>query len=130
MERSYKDEMDSIISNQTWILVDLPTKAKPLKNKCVFRRKYNTDWSIQTFKSRLVSKGFKQKHGLEYFDTYSHVVRLTSIRIIMVMASIHNLYVHQMDVKTVFLNGDLDEDLIWKNLRVLFFLEMKIKFAN
>jgi len=55
------DEMDSIISNQTWILVDLPPGSKPISNKWVFRRKYNTDGSIQTFKARLVAKGFKQK---------------------------------------------------------------------
>ena len=54
------DEMDSIISNQTWILVDLPAGSKAISNKWVFRRKYNTDGSIQTFKARLVAKGFKQ----------------------------------------------------------------------
>ena len=74
----------------------------------VFKRKYNTDGSKQTFKARLVAKGFKQKHDIEYFDTYAYVGRLTSIWILMVITSIHNLYVHQMDVKTIFLNDDLD----------------------
>ena len=91
-------------------MIDLPTRLKPIKNKWVFKRKYNTDGSIQTFKARLVVKGFKQKHGIEYFDTYGPFVRLTSIRALMVIASIHNLYVHQMDIKTTFLNGDLDEE--------------------
>ena len=105
------DEMDSIISNQTWILVDLPPGSKLISNKWVFRRKYNTDGSIQIFKARLVAKGFKQKRGIDYFDTYAPVARLTSIRVLFAIASIYNLHVHQMDVKTAFLNGDLDEEI-------------------
>ena len=55
------DEMDSILSNNTWVLMDLPTGSKPIGCKWVFRRKYNTNGSIQTFKAKLVAKGFKQK---------------------------------------------------------------------
>jgi hypothetical protein len=90
------------------ILVDLPHGSKPIGCKWVFRRKYNTDGSLQTFKSRLVVKGFKQKEGIDYFDTYASVARITSIRVLMALASIFDLYVHQMDVKTAFLNGDLE----------------------
>ena len=77
----------------------------------VFRRKYNTDGSIQTFKARLVARDFKQKRGIDYFDTYALVARLTSIRVLFAIASIYNLHVHQMDVKTAFLNGDLDKEI-------------------
>ena len=105
------DEFESLISNQTWVLVDLPQGSKAIGCKWVFRRKYNTDGSIQTFKARLVAKGFKQKKGIDYFDTYAPVARLTSIRILFALASLYNLHVHQMDVKTTFLNGDLDEEV-------------------
>ncbi|RVW78145.1 Retrovirus-related Pol polyprotein from transposon TNT 1-94 [Vitis vinifera] len=105
------DEMDSIMSNQTWELVDLPPGSKPIGCKWVFRRKYHTDGMIQTFKARLVAKGFKQKEGIDYFDTYAPVARTTSIRILFALASIHNIFVHQMDVKTEFLNGDLNEEV-------------------
>ena len=105
------DEIDSIMSNNTWILVDLPPGSKPIKNKWVFRRKFNSDGSIQTFKARLVAKGFAQKKGLDYFDTYAPVARITSIRILFALASINKLHVHQMDVKTGFLNGDLKEEV-------------------
>jgi hypothetical protein len=105
------DEMDSILSNNTWVLVDLPHGSKPIGCKWVFRKKYNTDGSLQTFKGRLVAKGFKQKEGIDYFDTYAPVARITSIRVLMALASIFDLYVHQMDVKTAFLNGDLDEEV-------------------
>lgn len=110
-KEAINDEMDSILSNQTWVLVDLPQGSQPISSKWVFRRKYNTDGSIQTFKARLVAKGFKQRKGIDYFDTYAPVARITSIRVLMAIASIYNLFVHQMDVKTAFLNGDLDEEV-------------------
>ena len=101
-QEAVNDEIDSIMSNNTWILVDLPPGSKPIKNKWVFRRKFNFDGSIQTFKARLVAKGFAQKKGLDYFDTYAPVARITSIRILFALASINKLHVHQMDVKTAF----------------------------
>ncbi|RVW46570.1 Retrovirus-related Pol polyprotein from transposon TNT 1-94 [Vitis vinifera] len=110
-KEAINDEMDSIMSNQTWELVDLPPRSKPIGCKWVFRRKYHTDGMIQTFKARLVAKGFKQRECINYFDTYAPVARKTSIRILFALASIHNLFVHQMDVKTAFLNGDLNEEV-------------------
>ena len=98
------------MSNGTWVLVDLPPSCKPIGCKWVFRRKYNTDGSLQTFKARLVTKGFIQK-GVDYFDTYAPMARITSIRVLFSLASIHDLYIHQMDVKTTFLNGDLDKEV-------------------
>lgn len=93
-KEAINDEMDSILSNQTWVLVDLPPSSKPISNKWVFRRKYNTDGSIQTFKARLVAKEFKQKQGVDYFDTYALMARLTSIRVLLALTSIYNLFVH------------------------------------
>ena len=101
--------MNSILSNNTWVLVYLPLHSKPIGYKWVFRRKYNTNGSIQTFKTRLVANCFIQKEGVDYFDTYSPVVRVTLIRVLFALTSIYKLYVHQMDVKTTFLNGDLKE---------------------
>ena len=60
---------------------------------------------------RLIIKGYKQKEGLDYFDTYSLVTRISSIRMLIAITTIHNLEIHQMDVKTAFLNGDLDEEI-------------------
>jgi hypothetical protein len=105
------DEMDSILSNNTWVLVDLPRGSKPIECKWIFRKKYNTYGFLQTFKARLVDKRFKQKEGIDYFDTYAPVAIITSIRVLMALASIFDLYVHQMDIKTAFLYGDLDEEV-------------------
>ena len=75
----------------------------------MFRKKYNTDGSIQTFKARLVIKGFTLKKGVDYFDTYSSAAIITSIKFLFALTSIYKLYAHQMDVKMTFLNGDLKE---------------------
>ena len=69
------------------------------------------DDSIKKYKARLLSKGYRQKEGVDFFDTYSPVTRITSIRMLIAIASIYNLEIHQMDVKTTFLNGDLDEEI-------------------
>ena len=105
------DEMDSIIGNNTWELSELPPGSKAIGCKWVFRRKYKTDGTVSAFKARLVAKGFRQREGIDYFDTYAPVARITSIRILFALASLQNLIVHQMDVKTAFLNGELSEEV-------------------
>ena len=88
------DEIDSIMSNQTWVLVDLLLGSKPISSKLVFRRKYNSDNYLQTFKDRLVVKEFKQRNGIDYCNTYAPVARLTSIRVLFAIASLNDLYVY------------------------------------
>ena len=70
-----------------------------------------TDGSINKYKARLVVKGFRQREGLDYFDTYSPITRITSIRMLIAIASLYNLEIHQMDMKIAFLNGELDEEI-------------------
>jgi hypothetical protein len=67
--------------------------------------------TIDKYKARLVAKGFTQKEGEDFFDTYSLVTRLTTIRVLVALAASHGLLIHQMDVKTTFLNGELDEKI-------------------
>ncbi|GJY02061.1 retrotransposon protein, putative, ty1-copia subclass [Tanacetum coccineum] len=69
------------------------------------------DGTVDKYKARLVIQGFRQREGLDYFDTYSPVTRITSIRMIIAIAALRNLEIHQMDVKTAFLNGDLEEEI-------------------
>ena len=69
------------------------------------------DGTIDKYKARLVIKSYKQKEGLDYFDTYSPVTRINSIKMVLAIVALRNLEVHQMDVKTTFLNGDLDEEI-------------------
>ena len=106
-----KSEIDSILLNHIWELVDLPPGCKPLSSKWIFKRKQKVDGSIDKYKARFVIKGYKQTKGLDYFDTYSPVTRINSIRMVLAIAALRNLEVHQMDVKIAFLNGDLDEEI-------------------
>ena len=92
-------------------MVDLPPGNKPIGYKWIFKRKLKPDGTIDKYKARLVAKGYRQKEGLDYFDTYSPVSRITSIRMLIAIASLYNMDIHQMDVKTAFLNGELDEEI-------------------
>ena len=69
------------------------------------------DGSIEKYKARLVAKDFSQKQNVDYFDTFASVTMISSIRILIALASIHRLFIHQMDVKIAFLNGDLEEEI-------------------
>nr|GEV31702.1 hypothetical protein [Tanacetum cinerariifolium] len=103
------DEIGSILENNTWVLSDLPPGYKLLGCKWIFKRKMKVDGTIEKFKARLVIQGFRQKEGIDYFDTYAPVARITTIRLLLALEAIHNLVIHQMDVKTTFLNGDLEK---------------------
>jgi hypothetical protein len=77
--------------------------------KWVFKKKLRPDDTIDKYKVRLVAKGYTQKEGEDFFDTYSPIARLTTIRVLLSLTASHGLLVHQMDVKTTFLNGELEE---------------------
>ncbi|GJW28120.1 zinc finger, CCHC-type containing protein, partial [Tanacetum coccineum] len=108
------DEIASIMKNNTWVLFDLPPGCKPLGCKWIFKRKMKVDGTINKFKARLVIQGFRKKEGIDYFDTYALVTRITTIRLLLALEAIHNPVIHQMDVKTSFLNGDLEEEVYMK----------------
>ena len=95
--------------NHTWEIVDLPHAAKTIGCKWIFKRKLKPDGSIENYKAHLVTKGFKQKNGGDYFDTF--VTRISSIRVLISLALIHNLVIHHMDIKTAFLNGELGKEI-------------------
>ncbi|GJW40238.1 zinc finger, CCHC-type containing protein [Tanacetum coccineum] len=90
---------------------DVPSETLEPRKGCkwIFKMKMKFDGTIYKFKARLVIQGFRQKEGIDYFDTYALVARITTIRLLLALAAIHNLVIHQMDVKTIFLNGDLEE---------------------
>ena len=110
--------------------MDLPPGSKPLGYKWIFKKKMKADRSIDKYKARLVIKGYNQKEGLNYFGTYSPVTRISSIRMLIAIATIHNLEIYQMDVKTIFLNGDLDEEIYMNNPKGLLFQVKKRKFVG
>ncbi|GJV37099.1 zinc finger, CCHC-type containing protein [Tanacetum coccineum] len=113
-KEAINDEMDSIMENNTWILYVLPPGCNPLGCKWIFKRKMKVDGTIDKFKARLVIQGFRQKEGIDYFDTNAPVARISTIRLLIALAATYNLVIHQMDVKTTFLNGDLEDKVYMK----------------
>ncbi|KAG8496917.1 hypothetical protein CXB51_008099 [Gossypium anomalum] len=106
-----RSEMDSMYENQVWTLVDPPEGVKPIGCKWVFKKKTEMDGNVQTYKGRLVAKGFHQIHGVDYDETFSPIAMFKSIRILLAIAAFHDYEIWQMDVKIAFLNGKLEEDV-------------------
>jgi hypothetical protein len=115
-KEAVRSGMDSIMSNGTWEVVDCPYGCKPVGCKWVLKTKLRPDGTIDKYKDRLVAKGYAQKEREDFFDTYSPVARLTNIRVLLSLAASHGLLVHQMDVKTTFLNGELEEEIYMDQL--------------
>ena len=110
-QEAMKSEMESMYANQVWTLVDPPEGVRPIGCKWIFKKKTDMDGNVQTYKGRLVAKGFKQIHGIDYDETFSPVAMVKSIRILLAIAAFHDYEIWQMDVKTAFLNGNLLEDV-------------------
>ena len=106
--------MVSLHENDVWDLVELPKGQKIVGSKWVFKLKRNEDGSVQRCKARLVAQGYSQEKGLNYDETFSPVVRSESIRSVIALASKNDLKMHQLDVTTAFLNGELEEDVYVK----------------
>lgn len=111
----WKEAMDaeyaSLLQNQTWILVPRPQHARVLDARWLYKIKRESDGSIARFKARLVIKGYKQIYGLDYNETFASVCRFESVRLLFAIAASEKLHILQFDVKTAFLNGELDEEI-------------------
>jgi hypothetical protein len=110
-ERAMRDEYESIMKNHTWDLVTLPPGRKTVSCKWVFKTKCNAQGQVERYKARLVARGFTQVHGVDYNETFAPVSKMASIRTLLAIAAVEDLEVHQMDVKTAFLHGDLEEEV-------------------
>jgi hypothetical protein len=102
-------EFDALMGNGVWSLGPRPHDKHVVRNKWVFEIKRHLDGSIERYKARLMANGFDQKSGIDYFDTFSPVVKSTIIRLILSIAVQFHWPIRQLDVSNVFLHGILDE---------------------
>lgn len=110
-KQAMQAELTALESTGTWKLVDLPEHIKPIGCKWIYRVKYHADGSVERYKARLVAKGYNQIEGLDFFDTFSPVAKMTTVRLVLALASINHWHLHQLDVNNAFLHGDLQEDV-------------------
>lgn len=103
------EELSSLQEMETWTLVPRTPEMKVVKSKWVYRIKKGPTGKIEKYKARLVAVGCTQIHGVDYFETYSPVVKLTSLRLLLALAIEDNMFMRQLDVKTAYLHGKLDE---------------------
>ena len=110
-----RNELNSLMKARTWRYVQMPSAANLVGCKWIFKIKRDKDGDITKFKARLVARGFTQVYGVDYAETYAPVARYASIRLIIALAAHYNWELHQistmttlMDVKTAYLNGELD----------------------
>jgi len=104
-------EYDAIVNNGTWLLCELPLGKKAIGTKWVYKLKHKPDGSIDRYKARLVAKGYAQQKSVDFDETFAPTCRMTTIRSICALAAHHGWNVHQLDIKTAFLNGDLHEEV-------------------
>ncbi|MED6162296.1 hypothetical protein PIB30_118906 [Stylosanthes scabra] len=113
-KQAIKAELDALDENRTWMLTKLPKGKKAIGCKWIFKIKLKQDGSIERYKARLVAKGFTQTLGFDYFDTFSPVIKMTTFRLLLAIVASKNWYVHQLDVNTAFVHGDLPEKVYMK----------------
>ena len=109
------EELHSFERSQVWALVEKPdNNHNIIGTKWVFRNKQDEDGQVVRNKARLVAQGYTQVEGMDYGETYAPVARLESIRILLAYANHHDITLYQMDIKSAFLNGEIEEEVYVK----------------
>ena len=110
-QRAMDEEIAALRSNQTWVTMPKPPHARPIGCKWIYKVKLKSDGSIERYKARLCAKGFSQKHGIDYHETFAPVMKYKSQRVLLSLATVWDYEADQMDVVTAFLNGEMKEEV-------------------
>lgn len=104
-------ELDAMAANNTWTIMPLPPNKNTVGCRWVYKVKHGSNGTIERYKARLMAKGFNQKEGIDYFETYSPVAKLVTVKLILAIDAIKKWNMVQLGVNNVFLNGDLHEEV-------------------
>ena len=117
-KKAMDEEIEAIEKNQTWKLVNLPEGKDAIGVKCIYKTKFDANANVVKHKARLVAKGFSQQPGIDYNETFSPIARLDTVRTVLAIERHHKWKVYQMDVKSAFLNGILQEEVYVQHPRL------------
>ena len=106
-----EEEYNALVRNNTWGLVPSSAASRVVQCKWVFRTKLKADGSLDKYKARLVAKGFQQTPGVDSDETFSPVIKASTIRIVFTIAVSRRWDIQQIDINNAFLNGDLKEEV-------------------
>jgi hypothetical protein len=110
-KKAMVEEMDALDKNEAWDIVELLAGRNVVGRKWLFKKKFNAQGKVEKYKAQLVAKGYSQVEGIDFGEIFSPVAKLTSIRFVLSIAATFDLELEQMDVKTTFLHGDLEEEI-------------------
>ena len=108
------EELKALNDNQTWSVVDLPKGKMAVGSRWIYKTKFHSNGSIERHKARLVACGFTQTYGIDYKETFAHVAKMSTIRVLLSVAVNHDWPLFQMDVKNAFLHGELEDEVYMK----------------
>ncbi|GAA0164926.1 transmembrane signal receptor [Lithospermum erythrorhizon] len=109
--QAMNNELEALENNETWEVVDLPEGHKPIGCRWAYKIKCKQDGSIDKYKARLLAKGYNQIEDVNYFDSFTPVVKVVIVRILLAIVAAQQWNLHQMDINNAFLHGYLDEDI-------------------